>query len=121
MGREGHGPGGRGGPDFPMDMRRPPTMDTQRGYMALVSGYVELSRDSTASGIASVLTAADVLKPRGNAAAIEYFGKLLPNVKDPAIERAIRLQLVDLYRATNQSDEALKHLEQLITAEAPAK
>lgn len=113
----GHGPGGRGGPDFPMDGRRPPTMDTQRGYMMLVAGYIELSKDSTAAGVASVLTAADVLRPRGNAAAIEYFNKLLPTVKDPAIDRAIRLQLVDLYRATNQSDEALKHLEMLITSE----
>ena len=96
-------------------------MDTQRGYMALVEGYIELSNDSTSAGIASVLTAADVLRPRGNAAAIEYFNALLPNVKDPAIQRAIRLQLVDLYRATQQSDEALKHLEALITAEPVAK
>jgi predicted negative regulator of RcsB-dependent stress response len=88
--------------------------------MALVSGYVSLSKDPSAAGVASVLTAADVLKPRGNAAAIEYFNSLLPNVKDPAIERAIHLQLVDLYRATQQSDEALQHLETLITAE-PAK
>jgi predicted negative regulator of RcsB-dependent stress response len=113
----GGGMGGHG----PMDGRRPPSMDTQRGYMGLVAGYIELSRDSSGAGIASVLTAADVLKPRGNAAAIEYFNNLLPNVKDPAIDRAIRLQLVDLYRATNQSDEALKHLEKLITADAPAK
>lgn len=124
-GREGpggrDGPGGPGGPGGPMDPRRAPSMDTQRNYMLLVGGYIDLSRDSTASGIASVLTAADLLKPRGNAATIEYFNALLPNVKDPAIDRAIRLQLVDLYRASKQPDEALKHLEKLITVDAPAK
>lgn len=96
-------------------------MDTQRGYMELVRGYSDLSRDPSAAGVAAVITANDLLKPRGTDAAIEYFDKLLPNVKDPAIARAIRLQLVDLYRASNRSDEALKQLESLITAEPSAK
>lgn len=129
----GDGPGGRGGPGFPggpggpdggggrMDPRRAPSMDTQRGYMELVNRYTELSRDSTSSGVAAVLTAADLLRPRGSDAAIDYFLKLQPSVKDPAIDRAIRLQLVELYRASNRADEALKQLEGLITADAQAK
>lgn len=116
---DGRGPFGPGGPRF--DPRRAPSMDTQRGYMELVRGYSDLSRDPSAAGVAAVITANDLLKPRGADAAIEYFDKLLPTVKDPAITRAIRLQLVDLYRSSNRADEALKQLESLITAEPAAK
>ena len=43
--------------------------------------------------------------------------KLLPEVKTPAVQRAIRLQLVDLYKAAGKQDQALDQLKQLMTAD----
>jgi predicted negative regulator of RcsB-dependent stress response len=91
-----------------------------RGYLELVDRFSHLSNSSTNSGVAAVLTASDLLKVRGNDAAIEYFTKLLPEVKDPAVQRAIRLQLADLYTNAKQSDKALEQLKALMVAEPSA-
>ena len=50
-------------------------------------------------------------------AAIAYFEKTLPEAKSPAVQRAIRLQLVDLYKAVGKQDQALDQLKTLMTAE----
>ena len=115
LGGPGRGPGGMGGPGGPGGMlMRSPTMDTMRGYMELVVRYGELSKDPSMAGVSAVLTANDLLRPRGAQAGIDYFVKLLPDVKDPTVQRAIRLQLIELYRRAGQNDEALKQLEMLI-------
>jgi predicted negative regulator of RcsB-dependent stress response len=95
-----------------------------RGYLELVDRYSQMAQDPTKAGVAAVVTAGDILKAKGNDAAIEYFTKLLPDVKDPSIQRAIRIQLADLYKASGQADKALEQLKELMTAgpsTAPAK
>lgn len=126
MGRD-RGPGGPGAP-----MPPPPIADRMRhvemlrGYIDLVQHYTEMASNPTNAGVAAVITAGDILKARGNDAAIDYFNKLLPDVKDPSVQRAIRIQLADLYKAAGQSDKALDQLKELITgapttAPAPTK
>lgn len=136
--REGRGPGGPGGPGGPEGRRGPgmspggsgmggpgmggendPRMrqfEMLRGYLDAVDRYAKLSRDSVTSGIAAVVATADILRPRGTSGAIEHFNKVLPEVKNEAVQRAIRLQLVDLYKAAGQQDKALEELQKMMTA-----
>ncbi len=126
------GPGiirGAPGPDMGRLPGPPPmadrmrTVEMLRGYLDLVDRYTRLSSNPTSSGVAAVVTAGDILKARGKDAAIDYFNKVLPDVKDPAVQRAIRLQLADLYKAAGESDKALEQLHMLMTdtGAAPAK
>jgi hypothetical protein len=129
------GPGGRmrpgfdgGGPEGGPGMERgadgeDPRMaryNLMRGYLDAVDRYARLAHDPAMSGIAAVVTASDLLKKRGTDAGIDYFTKLLPQVKSPAIGRAIRIQLVDLYRSAGKNDEALNQLKELMLAEPAA-
>jgi hypothetical protein len=100
-------------PNMPPEMQQ---LERMRGYLDLVDRFSRLSRDPSSAGVAAVISASDILKPRGADAAIEYFNKTLPNVKDPAVQRAIRIQLIDLYKAAGQQDKALEQLTQLMTA-----
>ncbi|HMB94511.1 MAG TPA: hypothetical protein VKK61_00580 [Tepidisphaeraceae bacterium] len=114
------GPGGGfggGGPGM-----RPPPPDMQkfemlRGYLDLVDHFARLSRDSTAAGVAAVVSANDLLRQRGGAdAAIDYFNKMLPQVKDEAVQRTIRIELIDLYKQSGQTDKAIEQLTLLMTS-----
>ena len=113
----GGGPGRPGLPPPPPVSERMKQVEMLRGYLELVDRYTHLANNATNTGIAAVLTSSDLLKARGNDAAIEYFTKLLPEVKDPAVQRAIRLQLIDLYTNAKQSDRALEQLRALMVAE----
>lgn len=114
-GPDGNRPPGPGGGQPP----RPGPYEAMRIYLDLVDRYARIARDPTQAGVAAVVQTADVLKPRGAAAVIEHFEKLLPEVKNEAVARAIRLQLVDLYRQTQQADKAVTQLSELIKT-APA-
>ncbi len=110
----GRGPGGQG-------MMRPEMqkMEMLRGYIELVDRFTRLSRDPGTAGIAAVISASDMLKRRGPDTAINYFTKTLPDVKNEAVQRAIRIQLADLYKAAGQEDKAIEQLEILMKG-APA-
>jgi hypothetical protein len=115
------GPGGGGfGGGGPGGMRPPPPdmqkFEMLRGYIDLVDHFAQLSRDSTTAGVAAVISANDLLRRQGPQTAIDYFNKTLPDVKDEAVQRAIRLQLIDLYKAAGQTDKAMEQLNTLMTA-----
>ena len=98
-------------------------MMVMQRYMELVNQYSKMSSDAQSSGVAAVIAASDILKPRGADAAIQWFNKVLPEVKNPAVRRAIRGQLADLYKQAGQADKALDELQALMTeasSEAPA-
>ena len=97
----------------------PPQLNVVRGYLGIIGQLNEMAQDPTASGIAGVLGAAEILKPRGSEAVIEYFTKLLPEVKNEAVGRAIRIQLVEAYKTSGQHDKALEELRTLITGAPP--
>ncbi len=107
----------RGGPhQGPGDMNG---FDRMRGYLDLVDRFSRLARDPAASGVAAVIAAGDILRPRGADATIDFYNKAMANTKNDTVKRAIRLQLVDLYRQSGQNEKALEQLNQLI-ADAPA-
>ena len=89
--------------------------DVFRGYMELVERYSRISSNGGQAGVAAVVTAAEVLRPKGADAAIAYFTKALDKTKNLAVQRAIRLQLVELYRSSGNADKALEQLDVLIT------
>jgi len=116
----GPGGGGQGMPGGPNRMSpEMAQLDRMRGYIEVVDRFTRMARDPAASGVAAVIAASDMLKPRGADAAIDYFTKTLPQVKNEAVQRAIRLQLIDLYKTAGQQDKALDQMTQLMTS-APA-
>jgi hypothetical protein len=100
----------------------PPMMTWNQGvsmfheYMDVIGSFAQVAKDSSASGVAAVVYADDVLRTRPPQEAIDYYLKLLPEVKDPAVQRAIHLRLADHYRLSNQPDKALEQLKQLMIA-----
>jgi len=91
-----------------------------RGYLELVDRYAKMSENSSTAGVAAVVASGDALRRQGPTAAISYFEKVLPEVKDPTVARAIRIQLADLYRRNGNDDKALAQLRSLMT-EAPVR
>jgi predicted negative regulator of RcsB-dependent stress response len=84
-------------------------------YFDLVNQYSKMASDPQSAGVAAVVAASDILKPRGAEAAITWFNKVLPETKNPAVQRAIRTQLADLYKQSGQADKALEQLQALMT------
>ena len=94
-------------------------LDAVRNYLDVFDRYSRLSRDPTAAGVAAVVTAGEILRARGADTAIAYFNKVMPDVKNESVQRAIRLQLIELYKMSGQQDKALEHLQALMT-QAPS-
>ena len=97
----------------------PAQLDAVRNYLDVFDRYSRVSRDPTAAGVAAVVTAGEILRARGADTAIAYFNKVMPDVKNESVQRAIRLQLIELYKMSGQQDKALEHLQALMT-QAPA-
>lgn len=115
------GPGGRpeGGPG---ELRRPSPVgqiDMMSRYVEMVEGYSDLAKDPAASGVAAVVTTGDILRQRSPEEAIAYFEKLLPEVRNDAVRRAIMLQLAEMHKFRGNNKEALDLLRKLML-EAPA-
>ena len=108
--------GGMGGQMDP----RMAKFEMLRSYFEVVERYARLARDPSMAGIASVVEAADILRPRGADTAIAYFEKVLPEAKSQPVQRAIRLQLIELYKSAGKQDQALEQLKTLMTAEPGA-
>ena len=93
-------------------------IDMVGGYLDVVEGFAELAEDPDASAIAAVINAKDMMGKGGEAGdAVEYFTKLLPEVKSPAVRRAIRIQLVELYKERDDTKNALEQSRLLITGQ----
>lgn len=110
---------GGGGPLQPLQARPPQAPELQkfdvlRNYIDVVDRFTKMSSDATAAGVAAVVSATDILRQRGPDSAIAYLTKTLPEVKSPAVQRAIRIQLADLYRQSGQADKALEQLDVLM-------
>jgi hypothetical protein len=91
-----------------------------RDYVDLIDHFAQVSKDPSSAGVAAVIYADEILRTKPAREAIDYYVKLLPDVKDPAVQRAIHLRLAEHYRLSNQPDEALGQLRGLMTAPAPA-
>ncbi len=118
MGGPGGGPGGPGGPGQGGPGRGanlPPEVARFNAFINMVDSYAKLAKDPDAASVAAVVSAADVLRPKGAQGAIDYFTKILPDVKSPTVQRAIRLQLMDFYKTSNQPEKALEQLQLIMT------
>jgi hypothetical protein len=111
---DGQGPMGQG-PMGPRQGGVPPEVARFQNYLTMVDSYAKLAKDPDAAAVAAVVSAADVLRPKGAQGAIDYFTKILPEVKSPTVQRAIRLQLMDFYKAANQPEKALEQLQAIMT------
>jgi hypothetical protein len=119
------GPGGMGagrmpGPPPGQPGNVPPEVARLRAYLELVDQFTRLSKDADAAGVAAVLTAGDILKPRGQDAVIDYYQKMLAKTPSAAVQRAIRIALSQAYRETGQQEKAMEQLEALMTGNAPS-
>ena len=90
-------------------------IDVMEKYLYVIDHVARVSENPTNAGIAAVLGASDLMKNKPQDA-IDYFTKILPEVKNEAVRRAIRLQLADLYKKTDQPDKSLEQLKELIIA-----
>src|SRR4051812_41362073 len=72
-----------------------------RDYMDLIDHFARVNQDTSSAGVAAVIYADDILRTRPPQEAIDYYLKLIPEVKDPIIVRAIRLRLAEHYRLSN--------------------
>jgi len=68
-------------------------------------------------GVAAVGKAAEMLKADGQTPEqqVEFFTKVLYMTKSHAVERTVRMQLVELYKQTGQDDKAMEQLQELMT------
>ena len=95
-------------------------IEAMRGYLEVIDRFSAIAQDPASSGIAAVLSAGEIFRNRSPEEAINFYTKLLPETKNEAVQRAIRIQLAELYKNTNQQDKALEQLRTLITS-APAE
>jgi hypothetical protein len=111
-------PGRPMNPNGPIDGQRPPgpmgEVELMRGWLDLIDRYARLSRDRVACAVAAVVSADDLMRGRPPEEAIAFFNKMLDETKNETVQRAIRLQLVELHGKNNQSDKALEHLRILM-------
>ena len=91
-------------------------IETMRGLVEVVERSSRIAKDPTDSGVTAVLVAGQLLKHRSHADAIDYWNKALAETRNDAVARAIRGQLVDLYKQTGQTDAALEQLRTLMTS-----
>ncbi len=115
---QGGGPGGPGGMGGPGGGRRDP-LGALSEYIQLVDRYTTLASNPSAAGVSAVVSLTELMKAKGPEATIAKLNEVLPQAKDPAIQRAIRLQLIDLYKASRQDDKAIEQAVILISGAAP--
>src|SRR5207248_2980398 len=91
-------------------------------YLDIVERYSKIAEDPSHSGVAAVLYSKELLKSTSPESAISYFDEVLPQVADPAVQRAIRLELVELYLHSPKPDrqKAMEQLRLLMGAKRPA-
>jgi len=94
-------------------------IDAMRGYLEIIDRYSTIAHDPGSSGVAAVVAAGEIFRNRSHEEAITFFNKMLTESKNEAVQRAIRIQLADLYRSAGQTDKALEQLQILITSAPP--
>ncbi len=83
-----------------------------RELLGLINDYQKIAESPSGAGVAAVLSVNEHFRDPRSAA--EFLEKLQPQVKDAVVARAIRLQLADYYKRTDQREKAADQLEKLI-------
>ena len=82
--------------------------------VGLIDGMNEIHASPSASAEMAIMGLDDHLAP---AERVDFLEEMLDESEDPAVRRAIRTKLIETYKELGDSDEALEHIEALITAE----
>lgn len=82
--------------------------------VGLVDGMHEIHESPSASAELAIMGLDDHLGLEERA---EFLEDMLGDTDDPTVRRAIRTKLIDTYKELGDTDEALEHIEALITAE----
>lgn len=99
----------------------PAYVDLMERYLDLMQKFTRLAQDPAAAGIAGVFGSKDLLgSDTDPSKAIAFYTSVLPEVKNEAVQRAIRIELIDLYKKSGQRDKALEQLRILITTAPPS-
>lgn len=105
----------------PQGPSAPAYLDLMDRYLDLMQKFTRLAQDPAAAGIAGVFGSKDLLgSDTDPSKAIAFFTSVLPEVKNEAVQRAIRIELIDLYKKSGQQDKALEQLRILITSAPPS-
>jgi hypothetical protein len=102
----------------PMNAEVPKNFQATSDYIWYIAHYSEVAKDPEAMGVAAVGQAHDMLKSQGANAEIDFFMKMIYQTKSHAVERAIRVQLAQIYKDNGRPEKAMEQLQTLMT-EAP--
>ena len=89
-----------------------PQVEQLRGYLEIVDHYTQITKDPSRSGAAAVIYSKELFKNSPPETAIVFFNEVLPQISDAAVQRAIRVELVELYLRGNKPDRQ-KAMDQL--------
>ena len=82
--------------------------------VGLISDMNEIHESPTASAEMAIMGLDDHLGLEERA---EFLEDMLKDTEDATVRRAIRTKLIDTYKELGDSEEAMEHIEALITAE----
>ncbi|MEM9414599.1 MAG: hypothetical protein AAGA29_03860 [Planctomycetota bacterium] len=81
-------------------------------FTGLIGDMHELADSESASGVLAVMSVEDNMDAEE---AIDFLEDMLNETENETIRRSIRIKLIDFYKNSGQSDEAVEHIEALIT------
>ncbi len=96
-------------------------LDMMQRYLTLMQSVTKLAEDPTAAALAATFASKELIVGEGGEAkAIEFYEKILPEAKNEAVQRAIRMMLADLYARTGQKTKAMEQFRILIVTAPPS-
>ncbi len=97
----------------------PATLQGMNNYTWFIEHYSSVAKDSDAMGVAAVFEASDMMRGSNLDQQADFFNKMLFETHSRAVQRAVRMKLVEIYRGMSRPDQAMQQLQALIT-EQPA-
>jgi predicted negative regulator of RcsB-dependent stress response len=92
-------------------------VEMMQTFVDTIQKLSDLAKDPVASGVAAAMDAKDQLAKVSPSSASSFLEETLRDAKQPAIRRAIRMQLIDIYKNTGNVEDAKKHLKAIMLME----
>jgi predicted negative regulator of RcsB-dependent stress response len=89
-------------------------IEVYKGYLEVLDRVAGVAKDPQSSKVVAVFTANEVLKSKTPEESAQYYESLLSQTSDEVVQRAIRMQLANLYKDAKQTDKALEELRVMI-------
>lgn len=81
-------------------------------FTGLISDMHDIADSASHSGVLAVMSVEDNMDADD---AIDFLEDMLKEADDETIQRSIRIKLIEFYKDVGQHDEAVEHIEALIT------